>query len=49
MVDVSKQFAAVVKKLQALHTKWEKRIGVVSEEELSMRRKGALNSTNKGD
>jgi arylsulfatase len=44
MVDVSKQFPAMVKKLEALHVKWEKRIGVLSEEELAIRRKAVLKS-----
>jgi arylsulfatase len=42
MVDVSGKHPALVKKLQSLHLQWEKRIGVLSEEELAIRRKALL-------
>jgi arylsulfatase len=42
MVDVSGKHPALVKKLQSLHLQWEKRIGVLSEEDLAIRRKALL-------
>jgi hypothetical protein len=47
MVDVSGKHPALVKKLQSLHLQWEKRIGVLSEEELATRRKALLKSAKK--
>jgi arylsulfatase len=48
ITDVSSQFPALVKKLQSLHNQWEKRIGVLSEEELAIRRKAQVKSVNNG-
>jgi arylsulfatase len=48
ITDLSGKYPAVVKKLRHLHRQWEKRIGVLSEEELAIIRKALSEGTNKG-